>query len=489
MPGGIAVFDYDNDGRPDIFFVNGAPQPGLEKTGPEWWNRLYRNLGNWKFEDVTEKAGLQGRGYGMGAAAADFDNDGFPDLLVTAVGRVTLYRNRGDGTFTDVTAKAGLKANGWPVSAGWFDYDNDGDLDLFIVNYCVWNPATEPYCGDKKAGYRTYCHPKFYDPLPNSLWRNNGDGTFTDVSVESGIAAHPGKGMGLAFADYNNDGRMDVFVANDTTPNSLFRNDGNGRFREVALPAGVAITDDGKMLSSMGVEWRDFDGDARPDLFITALINETFPLFRNSGDGLFQEATYRAGLGASTLRYSGWSLGAYDFDNDGWRDIVTANGDVQDNTEVYSSRQSKQQNLLLRNRGNGWFAAVPFGEPALHRGAAFGDFDGDGRVDIVMTRLNGSALLWRNTGGEANHWIGVRLRGRKSNRDGIGAVVRVTAGGRTQTDHLSTAGGYLCSNEKTVWFGLGNASKVDRVEVSWPSGSVSSVPSAVIDRYLSVEEP
>lgn len=489
MPGGIAVFDYDNDGRPDIFFVNGAPQPSLKKNGPEWWNRLYRNLGNWKFEDITQKAGVMGEGYGMGAAAADFDNDGHTDLLVTGVGSLTLYRNRGDGTFSNVTTNSGLRPNGWPISAGWFDYDNDGNLDLFVVNYCKWNPATEPFCGDQKAGYRTYCHPKYYDGLPNSLYRNNGNGTFTDVSVTSGIAQHIGKGMSVAFADYNNDGFVDVFVTNDTTPNFLFRNEGQGRFREVGLPSGVAMNDEGKALSSMAAEWRDFDNDGRPDIFVTALANETFPLFRNRGDGLFQEVTYRSGLGGPTLPYSGWSAGAFDFDLDGWRDIITANGDVQDNTEVYSSRKSKQSNLFFQNRGNGAFTAIPFGEPAQHRGAAFGDFDGDGRVDTVMTRLNQPALLWRNTAAQGRHWIGIRLRGRKSNRDGIGAVLRVTAGGRTLTDHLFTTGGYLCSNERALWFGLGTSNVIDRIEVLWPGGASSMVNNVEPDRYLLIEEP
>lgn len=489
MPGGIAVFDYDNDGKPDIFFVNGAPQPSLKKSGPEWWNRLYRNLGNWKFEDVTEKAGLQGEGYGFGAAAGDFDNDGWTDLLVTAIDSLTLYRNRGDGTFENVTARSGLKAARWPISAGWFDYDNDGHLDLFVVNYCKWNPATEPFCGDKKAGYRTYCHPKYYTGLPNSLFHNNGDGTFTDVSGPSGIAAHVGKGMAVAFADYNGDGFVDVFVTNDTTPNFLFRNEGNGRFREVALPAGVAIVDDGKELSSMGAEWRDFDGDGQPDIFITALANETFPLFRYLRDGLFQEVTYRAGLGSATLAYSGWSLGAYDFDLDGHTDIVTANGDVQDNTEVYSSRKSKQQNLFLKNRGDATFAPFPFGEPAQHRGAAFGDFDGDGRVDVVMSRLNEPVVLWRNTGGAGHHWLGVRLTGSRGNRDSLGAKVTVTAGGRSWTNHLFTASGYLCSSERALWFGLGKAPKVDRVEVVWPSGARRVIENPAPGGYLSIEEP
>ncbi|MEZ5352082.1 MAG: VCBS repeat-containing protein [Bryobacteraceae bacterium] len=288
MPGGVAMADFDNDGKPDLFFTNGAPQPGLRKSGPPWWNRMLRNRGGWRFEDVTAKAGVQGTGYAMGAAAADFDGDGFTDLLVLGVGFRTLYRNRGGGAFDDVTAKAGLEDRTWSISAAWLDYDNDGDLDLFVVHYCRWDPKTEPFCGDAKAGFRTYCHPKFYDGLPNRLYRNNGNGTFTDVSVESGIAAHIGKGMGVAVADYDRDGRPDIYVANDAAPDFLFHNDGDGLFTETGMEAGIALTDDGKAVSSMGADFKDVDDDGRPDLFLTALANETFPLFRNLGQGLFR---------------------------------------------------------------------------------------------------------------------------------------------------------------------------------------------------------
>jgi hypothetical protein len=489
MPGGVAALDFDNDGRLDLFFVNGAPQPSLKKSGAEWWNRLYRNLGNWRFEDVTEKSGLRGEGYGMSATAGDYDNDGFTDLLVTGVGFNSLYRNRGDGTFEDVTQKAGIKPTGWSIGGAWFDSDNDGDLDLFIVNYCVWNPATEPFCGDKVAGYRTYCHPKYYQGLPNHLYRNNGDGTFTDISREAGFTDQPGKGMAVAVADFNGDGRMDLFVTNDTTPNFLFLNRGANRFTEAGLAAGVAAVDDGKILSSMGAGSQDFDDDGRPDIFLTALTNETFPLFRNLGNGLFQEVTYKSRIGAASLQQSGWSFGMFDFDNDGWKDIFVANGDVQDNTEVYSSRRSKQQNQLFLNRGDGTFNSVQFGPARQHRGAAFGDFNGDGLVDAVVTTLDGPLELWRNRIGGNRKWIGLELSGTRSNRDAIGAKVRLSAGGRIRHAHVSPYGGYLGTNTKTLYFGLAALDTADWAEVSWPSGATQRLENLSSGRVHSITEP
>ncbi|QOY87484.1 CRTAC1 family protein [Paludibaculum fermentans] len=489
VPGGVALLDYDGDGKLDIFLVNGAPQPSLKKSAPQWFNRLYRNLGNFRFEDVTLKAGLSGEGYGMGAAAGDFDNDGHTDLLVTSVGFSRLYRNRGDGTFEDVTAKAGIPATGWPISAGWLDYDNDGFLDLFIVNYCHWDPATEPFCGDAKAGFRTYCHPKSYRGLPNTLLHNKGNGTFTDVSGSSGIGARLGKGMAVAFADYNGDGRLDIAVLNDTTPNLLYRNEGGGRFTEVGMASGIAIMDDGKVVSSMGADFRDIDNDGRPDLFLTALANETFPLFRNLGNGLFQDVTYRSRIGAATLAFSGWSTGIYDFNNDGWKDIFVAAGDVQDNTELFSDRASKQQNQLLLNRGNMTFDAIAFGSAAQHRGAAFGDLDGDGRVDAVVSKLNGPPSILKNTMDPAHHWIAFQLTGTSSNRDAIGAVLKIVAGDRAQYNHVTTAVGYLSSSEKTVRFGLGKSIKVESVEITWPGGMKQSLSNLDSDRIHAIKQP
>jgi hypothetical protein len=489
MPGGVAVLDYDGDGRPDLFFANGAEQPSLRKTGPGYYNRLYRNLGDFRFEDVTEKAGLRGEGYSIAAAAADFDDDGLTDLFVAGVNRNILYRNRGDGTFEDVTAKAGVANMGrWAVSAGWFDYDNDGRLDLFVVNYVKWEPAREPFCGEP-GKYRTYCHPKYYEGLANALYHNNGDGTFTDVSVVSGIGRQVGKGMGVAFADYDGDGRMDVFVANDTVPNFLFHNEGNGTFRETGFLAGVAMNEDGRALSSMGADFRDLDNDGRPDLFITALANETFPFYRNLGKGLFADATYQSRIGAATIALSGWGAGAYDFDNDGRKDLFAACGDVQDNTEIYSSRKSRQPNLLLIGGAAGRFAPVEVGAPAMHRGAAVADLDGDGRVDAVVTVLGGAPVVLRNTSGAGNHWLGLRLTGVRSNRDAIGARVHIVSASGEQWNHVTTAVGYASSSEKAVHFGLGKDDRVKLIEIAWPSGIVQRMENVAADRYLDVREP
>lgn len=489
MAGGVAVFDYDNDGYPDLYFANGAAQPSLNKNDPKYYNRLYRNKGNWTFEDVTERAGVRGNGFNIGVAAGDFDNDGRVDLFVAGVNGNTLFHNRGDGTFEDVTRKAGLAAPGWSVGAAWFDYDRDGRLDLFVVNYVKWDPAKEPVCGDTAAKNRTYCHPRFYEGVPNRLYHNNGDGTFTDVSGRSGVSAHRGKGMAVATGDYDHDGWPDIFVANDTVPNLLFHNEHNGSFREVALEAGVAMMEEGKAVSSMGVDFRDLDNDGREDLFVTALANETFPLFRNLGRGVFSDMTYPSLVGLATLPLSGWGAGIFDFDNDGWKDIFTANGDVQDNTETFSSRKSRQQNLLLLNDGMGKFKAQPVGTPAQHRGAAFGDFDRDGRIDVVLTRLNEPPVLLENKMGAERHWLGLKLVGKASNREAIGARILVRTGPAMQVNHVITSVGYASSSDPTVHFGLGSSAVADTIEIEWPSGRTQVLNHVPADRYLTIEEP
>ncbi len=499
MVSGVAVFDYNNDGWPDIYFVNGAQQPKLEKSAPSYYNRLYKNKGDGTFADVTEAAGVRGEGFGIGAAAADYDNDGNIDLFIAGVNRNILYRNRGDGVFEDVTERAGLSHTGagqkpWSVSAGWFDYDNDGLLDLFVVNYVVWTPEKDPPCTIGKT--RTYCHPKYYEGLPNTLYHNNGDGTFTNVSASSGIAAHIGKGMGLAFLDYDLDGKLDAFVANDTVPNFLFHNEGGGRFREVGLRAGVAFNEDGRALSSMGVDARDIDNDGKEDLWVVANDSETFPLFRNLGKGLMMDITYPSGIGRQTMTATGWSNGIYDFNNDGYKDLFVACSGIDDNTETFSNRKSRQPNRVLANLGNLHFldvsavAGKDFQQLGAHRGVAFGDFDRDGRVDAVVSRIGERAELFRNTSSTQNHWLAVQLRGRHSNRNGIGAFIHlVSASGGQQWNRVTTATGYGGSSDSTVFFGLGKDRTAKTIEIQWPSGVRQKLDSVNADRYLTIDEP
>jgi hypothetical protein len=499
MPAGVAVLDYNNDGFEDIYFVNGAAIPSLAKTDATYWNRLYRNNGDGTFTDVTARAGVAGDGYGMAVAVGDYDNDGWDDLFIAGVNRNTLYRNNRDGTFSDVTQKAGLAAGPfkpWSISAGWFDYDNDGWLDLFVVNYCKWTPGQDPYCGENKPGYRTYCDPKLYQGLPNTLYHNNRDGTFTDVSAASGVGAHVGKGMAVAFADYDGDGRMDAFVTNDAERNFLFHNDGNGRFSEVGIQAGVAYNIDGKAVSNMGVDFRDIDGDGRPDLVTTALSNQSSTLFHNIGKGLFMDASYSSRLAALSLPWAGWGVGIFDLNNDGAKDIFTANGHVRDNEELYSSGTYRQPNSVFANAGSGRFVDARAGarseaaQPAAHRGCAFGDFDNDGRVDVVVSCLNEPAELLRNVSDRRQHWFEALLTGRRSNRDAIGAVVRVTsASGAVQFNHVTTAVGYASSSSRRVHFGLGAEAGIQNVEIRWPSGAIQKLERPKIDRCLRITEP
>jgi enediyne biosynthesis protein E4 len=498
MVGGVAVFDYNNDEKPDIYFVNGAEQPSLRKSNASFVNRLYRNNGDGTFSDVTVAAGVRGDGFETGVAAADYDNDGFADLFIAGVNRNTLYRNRGDGTFEAVTEKAGLAHTSatrkpWSIAAGWFDYDNDGKLDLFVVNYCVWIPEKEPPCTIGKA--RTYCHPRYYQGLPNTLYHNNGDGTFTDVSAASGISAHVGKGMSASFLDIDDDGRLDVFVANDTVQNFLFRNEGSGRFREVGLMSGIAFNDDGRAVSSMGVDAKDFDNDGREDIFVTANNYETFPIFRSLGKALFSDITYPSGVGRESMASTGWSNGVFDFDNDGDKDLFGAAGAIDDNVEEFSHRKSRQPNVVLANVGNGRFvnasltAGHDFQAASRHRGAAFGDFDGDGRIDIVVTRIGEPAQLFRNTSPAKNHWIRVRLHGTRSNRQGVGALIRiVSASGRQQWSRVTTTVGYASSSDATVSFGMGADAEAKQIEVRWPSGTVQRVDKVTLDKTITIAE-
>jgi enediyne biosynthesis protein E4 len=488
MPGGVAAFDYDRDGLTDIFFTNGASIPSLEKDSPKFYNQLYRNTGGMKFQDVTAEAGVAGAGYSMGAAAADYNNDGHTDLFVAGVYRNILYRNLGNGKFEDVTEAAGIKSDKWSVAAGWFDYDSDGWLDLFVVNYAHWTPEFDRYCGERDRNLRVYCHPKYFEGLSNTLYRNRHDGTFEDVTLKSGIGAHIGRGMGVAFADYDNDGRTDIFVTNDNLPNFLFHNRGDGTFEEVGLQSGVALTNNGLPIASMGVDFRDFDNDGLPDLNITALAGETFPLFRNSGKSAFLDASHDSRLGPLSATRSGWSNGFFDFNNDGWKDLFSANSDVNDLIDLFQPTHYKQPNSLFANLGDGTFRDVSsdagFNVARAHRGSAFADFDHDGRIDVVVSALGEPAELWQNVSPEANHWLILKLTGTRSNRDGIGAKIRLG----NQSNHVTTSVGYASSSPQDVHFGTGKLEKIERIEIRWPSGTVQVLRNVATNQVLEVHE-
>lgn len=488
MAGGLAVFDFDGDGKPDIFFTNGASLPSLEKDDPRFHNRLYRNEGNFHFRDVTEKAGVAGAGYSMGASAADYDNDGHPDLFVAGVNRNILYHNRGDGTFEDVTAAAGITSGTWAVAAGWFDYDKDGRLDLWVVHYAKWSPAENRYCGDSGRGIRIYCHPKYFQPLPGTLYRNLGSGRFEDVSKKSGIDAFAGRGMSVVFGDYDGDDFPDVFVTNDNMPNFLFHNRKDGTFEETALLAGVALREDGKPVASMGADFRDYDNDGKPDLFVTALAAETFPLFRNLGAGSFNDVTYSSHVGALSLRHSGWGAAMADFDNDGWKDIATSNSHVNDRVEQFEPAVYKEPDRLFRNLGNGTFGdvseAAGFTSLKAHRGSAYADFDGDGKLDAVVSSLGDKVELWQNTSDSGNHWIEFKLEGTHSNHDGIGAQIRLAG----QTNEMTSSVSYASSSLVPVHFGIGTRTELDGVEIFWPSGARQTLKSVKADQVVVVRE-
>ena len=498
MTGGVAVFDYNNDGWLDIFFTNGAAIPSLEKSDSSYWNRLFRNNGDGTFTDVTEKAGLQGIGYSMGVAAGDYDNDGFVDLYVTGVNHNQLFHNNGDGTFSDVTEKAGVGAlvpalgKAWSVAAGWFDYNNDGVLDLFVVNYLNYSIKTATSC--VQQGLPAYCSPVDFLGTPNILYRNNGDGTFTDVSEQSHISKYVGKGMGLAFADYDNDGFMDIFVSNDTFENYLLHNNRDGTFTNVALLAGVAYNAFGNAIAGMGADFRDIDNDGRSDIFETAMFGEGFPLYKNLGDSQFQDVTASAGLSALTSRSTAWGVGIFDFDNDGKKDLFTANSDILDNSMELAHRPFPLPNRVFRNKDGLSFedlsskAGASFSVPAPHRGASFGDLNNDGNIDAVVTVLNGPPEIWMNRSSTGNHWIILKLVGVKSNRDGLGTKIKVTTSVGTQYNHASTALSYNSSSDKRVHFGLGSASVIDTMELTWPSGVKQVLKNVKADQILTVTE-
>jgi hypothetical protein len=497
MAGGVAVFDYNRDGRPDIFFTNGANIATLKKDSPKFSNRLFRNEGHGVFTDVTKQAGLAGTGFDNGVAVGDYDNDGYPDLFVAGVHHNTLYHNNGDGTFTDVTAKAGLDRSNdpqygplWSITGAWVDVNNDGLLDLFVANYLHWDYQKEPICG--VGDFYDYCAPELYSGQPNQLFLNRGDGTFEDVSEQWGIRSHIGKAMGVGVADYDGDGRPDLFVTNDRYYNFLFHNTGR-KFEEVALQAGVALVEDGDFIAGMGVDFRDFDNDGYPDIVTVALNKDTFPLFRNLGGGGFEEVTYQSGLRGLTLAMSGYSPAFYDFDNDGWKDLFVTRGNVE--SVPQPGAPVDEYNTVFRNLGASgkWEAlteeaGLNASPPARHRGCAFADFDGDGRIDVVATALGKEAELWMNRSEGAGHWLDIALEGTKSNRDGIGAVIKVVTKAGAQYNHMTTSVGYASSSHGPVHFGLGPESSAAQVEIRWPSGITQTLRNVAGDRVLNVRE-
>jgi enediyne biosynthesis protein E4 len=493
MPGGTALFDYNNDGLLDVFLVNGGKigtglhvPEDFDRRDPRYWNRLYRQNRDGSFTDVTEAAGLASAGngnYGMGVAVGDYDNDGFPDLFVTNYGKNLLYHNNGNGTFTDVTAKAGVEGGGWSVSAGFFDYNNDGLLDLFVTRYMEWDADHNKICG---GDWHTYCPPAAFPATTCLLYRNRGDGSFEDVSEKSGITAKKGRALGVAFADYDGDGFTDIFVSNDGMQQYLFHNNGDGTFTECALESGAALTNDGKGLSGMGTVFQDYDNDGRPDIFVTVLPREIYSLYHNDGKGAFSYQSLEAGLGTLTSLSSGWGVGLEDFDNDGWKDLFVAQSHVLDNVQdIDASLHYKELPLLALNR-SGHFERSDSGvtTPLAARGAAFGDINNDGYMDVLLTTLGGPPVLLLNRGGGTNHWLGITLRGTRSNRDGYGARVSVNG----QTRFATSAGSYICANDKRLHFGLGSAQKAT-VEVSWPSGKKQVLNDVHADQFLEIKEP
>jgi enediyne biosynthesis protein E4 len=486
LPGGLGVIDFDGDGWPDVFCVNGAALPSLTKTGPEYWNRLYRNNRDRTFTDVTVKAGLAGRGYGMGVAVGDYNNDGYEDLFVVGVHGNQLYRNNGDGTFSDVTDQAGLNLPQvrklWSVAAAWIDYDNDGRLDLFISNYCDWEAGSDRVCGGIEASVRIYCHPDLYRAESMQLFHNNGDGTFTEVTSKDGLPNLIGKGMGIAMADFAGDHRPGLFVANDNARNLLLRSTAHG-LQEVGMEAGVAFNGDGRNISGMGADFGDIDGDGRPDLVMTGLKNETYDLSLNRGDGTFDDGSVSSGLLALSRPWNGWGCGLVDLDNDGWLDLFVACGGLDTN--------EPQPNRIFRNLGGKFTdvsegAGAQFASAGLHRGVIFADFDRDGRIDAAVTTLNAPIELWWNQSPQRN-WLQLRLEGKRSNRSAIGAQVTCKAASRTQTRCVTNTVGYASSSDLTVHFGL-NADSKASIEIRWPSGTVQHLGELAANQRLKVIE-
>jgi len=499
MGSGVALFDYDNDGRLDLYVLNGAPFGDYvpkgtipEKTGPKYWNRLYHQRPDGTFEDVTEKAGLEGVGYGMGVAVGDYDNDGYEDLFVTSLGGNHLYHNNGNGTFTDVTKQAGVGGSGWSTSAAWVDLDGDGYLDLVVLRYITWD-WDDVWCGPRDN--RGYCHPDVFPPISMLVYHNNGNGTFTEEAKKLGLGI-PGKALGISIADYDRDGHPDLFVANDSMVEFLFHNKGNGTFDEVGLESGVAVDADGRTFAGMGTDFADYNNDGWPDLFVDDLANQKYALYRNDRDGTFSYDSYATGVAGTTLLHSGWGVRFIDYDNDGWKDLLIAQGHDLDTIEKsFPDLHYREPPMLLRNIDGKRFVSVGpvsndvFRQRWAGRGLATGDIDNDGREDAVITENGGPVHILMNRTKTANHWIGFKLVGHKSNRDGIGAVIRIDTSEGSQWETVTTSSSYLSASDVRAHFGLGRDTSVKTVEIRWPSGIVQTLKDVPGGQYLRVDEP
>ncbi len=496
MGTGVGWIDFDQDGLMDLYFVQSAATDIYKPPHP-LRSALDHNNGDGTFTDVTEKAGVGGEGhYGQGMAVGDFDNDGYPDLYVTGYGRAILYHNNADGTYTDMTAKAGVAdEGGWSTSAGWFDYDNDGWLDLVVCNYINWTPKNNLWCGEHQPGYRSYCHPDNYHGQRLRLYHNNHDGTFADVSDASGVGKPEAKGMGEVLADFTNDGWPDIAVANDTWPNFLFVNNHDGTFKDVSFTSGVAASQDGAYEAGMGIDAADVDGDGWMDIYITHLDFELNRLYHNNHDETFEDFTYRSGIGDKATMMSGVAMKFLDYDNDGWTDIVQANGAMVDNIELYHSEVTYKEPLLMfRNLGKGLFDKVSeslgpdFTRPVAGRGLATADFDNDGDLDIAVNNRGDYPEMLRNDGGNANHWLEVQLVGTRSNRDGIGAVLKLTSEGFEHVEQAKGGTSYMSASDPRIHFGLGQRTKIDSLEITWPSGQVDRLTQVPINQIITVKE-
>ena len=500
MGSGVALFDCDNDGRLDLYLVNGAPYgdptpKGFipQKTGPEYWNRMYHQRADGTFEDITAKSGLQGVGYGMGVAVADYDNDGYEDVFVTGYGGNRLYHNNGNCTFTDVTEKAGVGGSGWSTSAAWVDLDNDGLLDLVVDRYVTWD-WEDVWCGEHREGYRGYCHPDVFQPITMLVYHNDGGGHFTEISHKLELDK-PAKALGIAVADYDLDGRMDIYVANDSMPEFLFHQKPDGTFEEVGLESEVGVSAEGRTYAGMGVDFADYDNDGWPDIVVTNLANQRYAVYRNNRDGTFDYASLMNGIGAISLFHSGWSVRFLDYDNDGWKDLLIAQGHDLDTIQTVSPQlRYREPMLLVRNTGKKFvdvssISGDIFHEAWVGRGMAIGDIDNDGRIDAVVSTNGGPAHILHNETATKNHWITLHLTGHKSNRDGIGAVVKLTTAHGSQWVTATTSSGYLSASDPRVHFGMGDSLVADSIEIRWPSGIVQAITNVKGDRQIQVDEP